>query len=47
MTISKATLNDVAELTALVNTAYRGKESLKSWAAEAHIAATVKFKFRV
>jgi len=37
MTISKATLNDVAELTALVNTAYRGKESMKGWATEAHI----------
>jgi len=37
MTISKATLNDVAELTALVNTAYRGKESLKGWATEAHL----------
>jgi len=37
MNISKATLNDVAELTALVNTAYRGKESMKGWATEAHI----------
>jgi ribosomal protein S18 acetylase RimI-like enzyme len=37
MVISKATLNNVAELTALVNTAYRGKESMKGWATEAHI----------
>jgi len=37
MTISKATLNDVAELTALVNRAYRGEESMKGWATEAHI----------
>ena len=37
MTINKATLNDVAELTALVNRAYRGKESMQGWATEAHI----------
>jgi len=37
MTISKATLNDVPGLALLVNTAYRGKESLKGWATEAHL----------
>jgi ribosomal protein S18 acetylase RimI-like enzyme len=37
MAITKATLNDAAELTALVNTAYRGKESLKGWATEGDI----------
>jgi len=37
MTINKATLNDVADLTALVNRAYRGKESMQGWATEAHI----------
>jgi len=37
MVISKATLNDVPALAVLVNTAYRGKESLKGWATEAHL----------
>ena len=37
MPISKATLNDVPALAVLVNTAYRGKESLKGWATEAHL----------
>ncbi len=37
MPLSKATLNDVAALAVLVNTAYRGKESLKGWATEAHL----------
>jgi ribosomal protein S18 acetylase RimI-like enzyme len=37
MTISKATLDDVTALHALVNTAYRGEESLKGWASEANI----------
>jgi len=37
MTISKATLNDVPALAVLVNTAYRGKESLKGWATEANL----------
>jgi ribosomal protein S18 acetylase RimI-like enzyme len=35
--ITKATLNDVAALTLLVNTAYRGPESQKGWATEAHL----------
>ena len=37
MTISKAILNDVPGLALLVNTAYRGKESQKGWATEAHL----------
>ena len=37
MAITKATLTDVAGLAILVNTAYRGKESQKGWATEAHL----------
>ena len=37
MAITKATLQDVASLAVLVNTAYRGEESQKGWATEAHL----------
>jgi GNAT superfamily N-acetyltransferase len=37
MSITKATLADVAELNVLVNTAYRGPESLRGWATEANL----------
>jgi ribosomal protein S18 acetylase RimI-like enzyme len=37
MSITKATLADVAELNALVNTSYRGPESLKGWATESNL----------
>ena len=37
MAITKATLTDVAGLAVLVNTAYRGEESQKGWATEAHL----------
>ena len=35
MSITKASLVDVAELTVLVNSAYRGEESKKGWTSEA------------
>jgi ribosomal protein S18 acetylase RimI-like enzyme len=37
MPISQATKADVAELTALVNSAYRGESSQKGWTTEAHL----------
>lgn len=37
MSITKATLADVSELTALVNSAYRGESSQKGWTSEAHL----------
>jgi len=37
MTINKATLNDVAELVTLINSAYRGKSSLRGWTSESHL----------
>jgi N-acetylglutamate synthase-like GNAT family acetyltransferase len=37
MTITQATLSDAAELTALVNSAYRGASSQQGWTSEAHL----------
>jgi GNAT superfamily N-acetyltransferase len=37
MTVTNAIPADVAELTLLVNTAYRGERSRKGWATEAHL----------
>jgi ribosomal protein S18 acetylase RimI-like enzyme len=37
MPISQATIADTAELTALVNSAYRGESSQKGWTTEAHL----------
>jgi ribosomal protein S18 acetylase RimI-like enzyme len=37
MSITKATLADAAELTLLVNSAYRGESSQKGWTSEAHL----------
>jgi len=37
MPISQATITDAAELTALVNGAYRGESSRKGWTTEAHL----------
>src|ERR1700759_3258294 len=37
MPIKKATLADTAELTKLVNSAYRGESSQKGWTTEAHL----------
>jgi ribosomal protein S18 acetylase RimI-like enzyme len=37
MSITKATLADASELTALVNSAYRGESSQKGWTSEAHL----------
>jgi len=37
MTITQATLSDAAELTALVNSAYRGESSQQGWTSEAHL----------
>jgi N-acetylglutamate synthase-like GNAT family acetyltransferase len=37
MSITKATLTDAAELTRLINSAYRGESSQKGWASEAHL----------
>ena len=37
MTINKATLNDVAELVTLINSAYRSKSSLRGWTSESHL----------
>ncbi|MGZ3776070.1 MAG: GNAT family N-acetyltransferase [Mucilaginibacter sp.] len=37
MTITQATLSDAAELTALVNSAYRGESSQQGWTTESHL----------
>jgi N-acetylglutamate synthase-like GNAT family acetyltransferase len=37
MPITKATIADALELTALVNSAYRGESSKKGWTTEAHL----------
>lgn len=37
MPVSKATVNDVAALNLLVNTAYRGDASKRGWTTEAHL----------
>lgn len=37
MSITQATLSDAAELTALVNSAYRGASSQQGWTSEAHL----------
>jgi len=37
MSITQATLSDAAELTALVNSAYRGESSQAGWTTEAHL----------
>lgn len=37
MTISPATPDDASELTALVNSAYRGETATKGWTSEAHL----------
>lgn len=37
MQITKATIADVAELTQLVNSGYRGESSKKGWTTEAHL----------
>ena len=37
MTIAKATLTDVLELTDLVNKTYRGEDSKKGWTSEGHL----------
>jgi ribosomal protein S18 acetylase RimI-like enzyme len=37
MKITKATIADVAELTQLVNSGYRGESSKKGWTTEAHL----------
>lgn len=37
MSITQATLSDAAELTALVNSAYRGESSQSGWTTEAHL----------
>jgi ribosomal protein S18 acetylase RimI-like enzyme len=37
MSITKATLADAAELTRLVNSAYRGESSQRGWTSEAHL----------
>ncbi|MEO7213564.1 GNAT family N-acetyltransferase [Mucilaginibacter sp.] len=36
-TITKATTTDIPELTALINSAYRGETSLKGWTTEGHM----------
>ncbi|WP_428233153.1 GNAT family N-acetyltransferase [Flavobacterium sp.] len=35
--IEKATLQDISKLTALINSAYRGKNSKKGWTTESHL----------
>ena len=42
MSITKATLNDAAELTRLVNSAYRGESSQKGWTSEAHLLGGIR-----
>jgi len=42
MYIEKATLDDVPALCLLINTAYRGKESLKGWASEGELIDGVR-----
>src|ERR1700758_31566 len=37
MSITQATISDAAELTALVNSAYRGTSSQQGWTSEAHL----------
>lgn len=37
MPITRATLNDVAELATLINSSYRGELSKKGWTTEAHL----------
>jgi N-acetylglutamate synthase-like GNAT family acetyltransferase len=37
MPITKATITDAAELTALINSAYRGASSQQGWTSEAHL----------
>ena len=37
MIIQKATINDVAELNKLINSAYRGESSKQGWTSEAHL----------
>ncbi|MDB5010408.1 MAG: family N-acetyltransferase [Mucilaginibacter sp.] len=37
MSISKAILNDVAELVSLINNAYRGENSSRGWTSESHL----------
>lgn len=42
MPIIKAILTDAAELTALVNSAYRGESSKKGWTTEAHLLGGIR-----
>lgn len=37
MTIERITLADVPEITALINSAYRGEDSTKGWTSEGHL----------
>ena len=42
MFITKATLTDAAELTNLVNSAYRGESSQKGWTSESHLLGGIR-----
>ena len=42
MSITKAILADAAELTQLVNSAYRGESSQKGWTSEAHLLGGIR-----
>ena len=42
MPIQKATMADVAELTVLINSAYRGESSKKGWTTEAHLLGGIR-----
>src|ERR1700759_844778 len=42
MPITKAVLADAAELTQLVNSAYRGESSQKGWTSEAHLLGGIR-----
>ena len=42
MSITKATIADVAELNALINSAYRGEESKKGWTSEADLIGGIR-----
>lgn len=42
MSITKATLADVAELNVLINSAYRGEESKKGWTTEADLIGGIR-----
>jgi N-acetylglutamate synthase-like GNAT family acetyltransferase len=42
MSITRATVTDVAELTRLINSAYRGESSQRGWTSEAHLLGGIR-----